>query len=435
MDYEDLAPEESQTHRSAKTVLECDKCLAQQGKVYHFDAMELDEAIRKAAQILNEERTRPTVSYSAPSNDLGTAFLAITRAQDLGRERQHRPRFVHESSEEFRFGSVNYELLLALYSQVQANDRAAFVASLLSRIPNPASAHLVNINLTRFPSWNNFVSDLPLVAEFCIRIGFKQELVHAFAESQLTRGLILLLMQLEDAIALNFNLFSDAELELLATTLRHLRIATQPKTNKYIWQSGTTGQKRTINPQYNQKIAPIATAVVATCDGIVEECRQARYWYLKGALQQNANLEVNQDKTRVEAYLSNLGFTGPLLEALNAAEQDFRGSATPFELKNCLGHLRSFLEGLHEQACKPVAAKAGTIAPKRWGKSTEMLRNNAILSLNEESLAASLYTLISDEGVHPLIAEREYARLLRNMVIEYGLMFLAKLEKSGIRLT
>jgi hypothetical protein len=93
------------------------------------------------------------------------------------------------------------------------------------------------------------------------------------------------------------------------------------------------------------------------------------------------------------------------------------------------------LEGLHEQACKPVAAKAGTIAPKRWGKSTEMLRNNAILSLNEESLAASLYTLISDEGVHPLIAEREYARLLRNMVIEYGLMFLAKLEKSGIRLT
>jgi hypothetical protein len=92
-------------------------------------------------------------------------------------------------------------------------------------------------------------------------------------------------------------------------------------------------------------------------DGIMEEAGQARYWYLKGALQQSANLEVDHDKTRVEEYLRNLGFSEPLVQTLNAAEQLYQASATPFELKSCLAHLRSFLEGLHAQACHPIAVR------------------------------------------------------------------------------
>jgi hypothetical protein len=41
---------------------------------------------------------------------------------------------------------------------------------------------------------------------------------------------------------------------------------------------------------------------------------------------------------------------------------------------------------------------------------------------------------MSEDGVHPLIAEREYVRLLRNMVIEYGFLFLTTLEKKGIKI-
>jgi hypothetical protein len=40
--------------------------------------------------------------------------------------------------------------------------------------------------------------------------------------------------------------------------------------------------------------------------------------------------------------------------------------------------------------------------------------------------------LISDEGVHPVVAEHEYARLFRNVVIEYALLFLRKIEKVGL---
>lgn len=202
------------------------------------------------------------------------------------------------------------------------------------------------------------------------------------------------------------------------------------KTVEFTRPRGSTNRIR--NPKFDRSVAPQAREIFGICDGIIEECHQARYWYLKGALQQKANLEINFDKSRVQQYLQKLGFTGPLLEVLNAAEQDFRESSTPFELKNCLAHLRSFLEGLHEPASSPLASKTGIAAPKRWGKTTEMLRSSGILSQTEEAFATSLYTLISGEGVHPLMADRDYARLLRNMVIEYGLMFLIKEDKAGI---
>jgi hypothetical protein len=128
-----------------------------------------------------------------------------------------------------------------------------------------------------------------------------------------------------------------------------VRTKARPKTREFTPRVRSSSQQpRVRNPEYDPRVAPIATQIVEDCGGIIEECRQARYWYLKGALQRNANVEVNHDKSRVEEYLKSLGFSGPLLEALNVAEQNLRDSATPFELKNSLGHLRSFLEGLHE---------------------------------------------------------------------------------------
>jgi hypothetical protein len=61
-------------------------------------------------------------------------------------------------------------------------------------------------------------------------------------------------------------------------------------------------------------------------------------------------------------------------------------------------------------------------------------RNYKFFTEQQDKFARGLYALLSDEGVHPLIAEREFARLLRNMVIEYGVMFLTMLEKRGIKI-
>jgi hypothetical protein len=113
-------------------------------------------------------------------------------------------------------------------------------------------------------------------------------------------------------------------------------------------------------------------------DGYNFDCDQSAQIRLAGCVQSLSKgaplhiLAVTLYHLSTWSYLKSLGFSGVLQEALNAAERDFRDSATPFELKSSLAHLRSFLEGLHEQACSLLAAKMGAVAPKKWGKTTEM---------------------------------------------------------------
>jgi hypothetical protein len=145
------------------------------------------------------------------------------------------------------------------------------------------------------------------------------------------------------------------------------------------------------------------------------------------------NLEVNQDKGAVRTFLEKLGFTKLLIQSLDEAEREYREAATPFDLKSSLGHLRSFLEELHLQACAAAQRRFGGSPPSRWGEALKYLLDNEVLTKPEEQFASQLYTLMSDTGVHPLIAEREYARLMRNVSIEYGLLLLTKLDKLGLK--
>jgi hypothetical protein len=70
-----------------------------------------------------------------------------------------------------------------------------------------------------------------------------------------------------------------------------------------------------------------------------------------------------------------------------------------------------------------------------WGDATSYLHAQGIFAKKHEVFITALYALISDAGVHPLGADREYARLLRNVVIEYGVMFLSAFERNGIKIT
>jgi hypothetical protein len=271
---------------------------------------------------------------------------------------------------------------------------------------------------------------LALLAEFCIRTGHLKELLAATAEPQLpTASMAIMLKEIEEIIALNFNLFSDSELASIPFALAHLREIADRQTYS---ARGPRGGEMTENPHYRQGYSDEGNEIVKAIDGISEECRKARFWYLKGALQELPNLEIESDKLKVESFLANLGFHDDMVKALNAAEKDYKSTASAFELKNCLGHLRSFLEHLHRESAKSIAAAAGHTIVDRWGDATLYLRQQAFFTKQHEAFIASLYTLLSDESVHPLTADREYARLLRNVVIEYGVMFLTMLDKRGV---
>jgi hypothetical protein len=96
-----------------------------------------------------------------------------------------------------------------------------------------------------------------------------------------------------------------------------------------------------------------------------------------------------------------------------------------------MGHLRSFMERLHLEGLAKLKPPSVPRTPARWGEGLRQLQVEGVLTKAEEAYAASLFTLLSDEGVHPIIAEGEYARLARNVVVEYGLLFLRRLEKFG----
>ena len=271
--------------------------------------------------------------------------------------------------------------------------------------------------------WRHCSSELPLVAEFVVRRGDKQLFTSALGKAALSPGLTLLLMQLEEMIALNFTLFTDEEYTQLRAAMEIIRGTIR----KYYERQATPGSTIEQNTIHH-----VCREIPVLCASVSEGCRKAAFLYLKGSLLPGMNLEINQDKNTVRTFLEKLGFAQLLVQSLDEAERLYRTGATPFDLKSSLGHLRSFLEQLHIQACEAAHKRFGGSPPSKWGEALKFLSDSAVLTRPEELFASQFYTLMSDTGVHPLIAEREYARLMRNMSIEYGLLLLTKLDKLGL---
>ena len=412
--------------------------------------MEVKAAIRGAGTIIHEERQRPTVTYrdvgvnwiddvKRITEDLknGTttredSFVTMangSRRLNIWGMRKQKNRTVSETPEQYVFESLNYGLLLKLFNQVRKEDQREFVDALLSLVRHSGDAAFQNGSYA-FPKFEGYVSELPLIAEFAIRTGYKEQLFASMSAAQIpTTGLAIMMMEIEETISFNFNLFSEADCQMMPGWLGPLREMADLQTHS---ASGQRGGKMVQNPHYKSGRSNEAKRIVSCIDNIFLQIGQAQYQYLKGALQQAPNLEIEGDKAKVVGFLASLGFDPALTRSLNAAEQLFRNDASGFELKSCLGHFRSFVEQLHIQACDPIAAANGEQVPQKWGKAISFLRTNGIISQLDETFVTSLYTLVSDEAIHPLIAEQEYARIRRNMIIEYGLMFLTVLAKEGL---
>jgi len=289
--------------------------------------MDLQDARQKADQILDEERRQPSPGYefvASPNDSTFAALAMIVAPQGLANQRRQRPRQMHENSTLYKFKSTNLELLAILLSQVNEKERQSFFLHIWLRLVDPKCCR--RGTYAGLLNWGGIVSELSLVAEFSIRYGDKSWFFRYLSETRvLTPGLLLMLMQFEEIVSFNFNLLSDHEFELLAGTLVSIcSLAAQKRSN--------SKEVLLINAEatdYGQ-VSRIASEIINICDGLTEQCRKSRYFYLKGALLQETNLEVNQDKAAVESYLRNLGFNKTLVESLNHAEELYR-SPSPFE--------------------------------------------------------------------------------------------------------
>ena len=146
---------------------------------------------------------------------------SMAAAMGLTRMRTRRPREVEENPRLFVFESVNFNLLLTILGQVAPESRTAFIAGLLK--PMLATVP-TNAGQSTFPSWRHETSSLSLLAEFCIRNGYVQALLDATLELKMpSAGVAVMLMEIEEMISLNFNIFSRAQIDNLPRALAHLR--------------------------------------------------------------------------------------------------------------------------------------------------------------------------------------------------------------------
>jgi hypothetical protein len=187
---------------------------------------------------------------------------------------------------------------------------------------------------------------------------------------------------------------------------------------------------RFLSPPYsNCPGSPCLTHLGTEGEGLMEMGRKAVFLRLRESRTSDVNTEIQTDRDKVGSFLQRLSFSKVLIASLEQAEKSYREATNAFEYKECMSHLRSFLEDLHKEACILVQRKRGGAFPANWGKAIAYLAQEAVLTKTEEEFITALYRLVSDVGVHPLVAEREYARLMRNMNIEYGLLFLTRLDK------
>src|SRR5260370_2180066 len=286
--------------------------------------MNIDEALEKARRILEEEQVHPTLGYRSATS-YGITEEAAERSRDF--VRKHRPREVSEDPKLYVFESTNFNLLLKIFSQVAEEDRAKFVSVLLDHVRQPIQTVPQRYNPS-FPSYRNKVSALALLAEFWIRTGYLKELLAATAKPKMpAASLVIMLLEIEEMIALNFNLFSDSELATMPSNLAPLREIAERQT--YSARGPMHGPMKE-NPHYRQGFEAVGTETVTVIDGITEACRKARYWYLKGALQKLPNLKIESDKFKIEGFLLKLGFTTAMVNAFNPAESDSKSPTTPF---------------------------------------------------------------------------------------------------------
>jgi hypothetical protein len=377
--------------------------------------MNLDDAVQQAGQILDEERISPTCQYLSSRGFVSEAAFLTAPLREKGRH----PRTVMENPGVYRFKSENFDLLSLLISRLNEQDRLGMFTSLRSRTASSGAYRNTSDDVRCAGSWQSCSSELPLIAEFLVRNGQVGALLSALPGVPAEPGLTLLLFQIEEMIALDYRLFTDSEYNSLARAVSAYMPAIKELNKK----------PRVADTVLSNARFHVVRELPPLCESIIEMCRKAKFLRLKKVLSDNTNVEVNQDKAKVQKFLNGLGFSELLVGSLEQAERSYIEAANSFQLKECMTHLRSFLESLHMQACTMVHERRGGDLPTSWGKSVSYLLSKGVLAKPEEALVTSLYTLMSDAGVHPLIAEREYARLLRNINIEYGLLFLARLEK------
>jgi hypothetical protein len=207
--------------------------------------VELNEAKLAVDKILDEESERPTMGYEYIANDwvnrskemTPEEIAAWTKITSVPRKniwalRKESPRSVTETPQIFQFKGTNFDLLMSVYGGINENERPQLVDYLLQRVTSGGTGTNYKPDDYQFPIFAGAICELPLVAEFCIRTGNTEPFFAATNKPTMpTYSLAIMMRQLEETIALNWDWFSNEQLWEIPKWLDALRTIADRQTH------------------------------------------------------------------------------------------------------------------------------------------------------------------------------------------------------------
>jgi hypothetical protein len=158
-----------------------------------------------------------------------------------------------------------------------------------------------------------------------------------------------------------------------------------------------------------------------------------RYLRLKKELFEGQNPEINTDKQELVSRLEALGFRKEIVGALQNLDSRLYAAGTPLDFKGCMDLLRTIYEEITQDAAKALAVKRHKSDPN-YGRPfqpwVQYLVNERILTPDEMELGQKLYNYLSNAGTHSLGSAPEQVRVSKNMVIEFGLMMVGRVQNA-----
>ncbi len=146
-------------------------------------------------------------------------------------------------------------------------------------------------------------------------------------------------------------------------------------------------------------------------------------------------LEISGDLEHLKQSIRDYGFSSALNEVLGEVDKELEKPASAFDQVGTMQHIRSFFEKLHLQIGEELRRRRPSTVNKtpldKCGKAIEFLCQTNVITEKLQSLAKSLYGILSDDefGCHAIMATRDYTRLCRNMVVEYAVVLFLELER------
>lgn len=150
---------------------------------------------------------------------------------------------------------------------------------------------------------------------------------------------------------------------------------------------------------------------------------------LKDSILTGINLEINEDARVLKEKVNLFGFPPDLSSTLEKIDEKFVSAKDNFDFKGCIDLIRSFSERLYHSIAILLDSNDGEkLDEKNSEKVNNFFIKYGLISDNQGKVLISLRHFLSNVGSHRLKSAPEDARLSRNMMVEFGLYLLLRLE-------